>query len=160
MKNNDQRLKGTLRKTILVEKILYNESESKRISREFEIIHENGKLRKTMTYYKNNKSNNVLDESVLVREERSEKDYHFTCLEGAVRVAAIKRNPKIKYLKCSVLNARKGINEIKRMEVEKEGLKKELAIRLDDYPEEIQKEYKKRPILKKSRMPITGIKKK
>ena len=46
------------------------------------------------------------------------------------------------------------------MEVEKEGLKKEIAIRLDDYPEEIQKEYKKRPILKKSRMPITGIKKK
>ena len=99
MKDTDQRIKGTLRKTILVEKILYNESESKRISREFEIIHENGKLRKTMNYFKNNKSNNILDVTILVREERTEKDYHFVCLEGAARVAAIKENPKIKFIK-------------------------------------------------------------
>lgn len=87
-RNNDHRLKGTLRKSIEVNKIQINESESAKIGKDFEVVKENRKLRKTMTYFKNMKSNNYLDFTILVREVRTKDNYYFVCLEGASRIAA------------------------------------------------------------------------
>ena len=156
MKNNDVRIKGTLRKSIEIKRILYNESASERITREFEIVKENRKMRKTFKYYKAKKTNNVLNYTIVVREKRMGSDYYFVCMEGATRIKAMKENPRIKYLKCSVMNARKGKNEIKNVGRKRTVVEERSAINLHDYLEKIKEEHK-RPMLIKSRMPIMGV---
>jgi hypothetical protein len=149
--------KGTLRKIVPIEKILVNESKSNRIDDSFNITKEDRKLRKTIEHYTKLNSNNVLDPTILLREERTENDYYFVCVEGATRIMAIKKNPKIKYLKCQVMNARKGVNEITRVQVQEDERRKEQVIfTTEGISEETREKYTAKPSLKKARMPTMG----
>ena len=146
-----------LQKTVEIEKIIKNASNSQRINDGFEIIKTNRKLRKTMQYFKKYKKNNYLDSTILLQEMRTEKGYYFLCLEGAARIVAMKQNKKIRFLKCKVKGAIKGVNEIKRIENEYREINTEvITIRFDDYPEEIKKQYSKKPNMIRTRIPIMG----
>ena len=147
-----------LQKTVEIEKIIKNISDSKRINEGFEIIKTNRKLRKTMQYFKNYKKNNYLDSTILLQEMRTEKGYYFLCLEGAARIVGMKHYKRIRFLKCRVNGALKGVNEIKRInddyiEIRKRGT---TVIRFDDCPVEIKEQYSKKPIMTRTRVPIMG----
>jgi hypothetical protein len=115
------------------------------------------KLRKSVEYYGRLTSNNVLDPTILLREERTERDYYFVCLEGATRIMAMRRNKKIKYLKCRVKNARKGINEIRGEQVQDEQKRKEeIVFTTEGIREEIREKYEAKPMLRRARMPRMG----
>ena len=150
-----------VKKMVEVEKILFNQSKSSRIDEDFNVKQENRKYRKTLEYIGRIKTNNYLDPSIILREERTDDDYHFVCVEGATRVKAIKSNPKIKYLKCSVANAIIGVNEIKPSRVKYEDKKtysyrtKPIEINFDA-PEDIKKQYSKKISLQKSKLPTMG----
>ena len=151
--------KRILKKTVYVSKILRNESTTgNRIDENFNIVRMNKRLRKTMEYYGRKRNNNCLDPGILLEEVRVKDGYYFVCLEGAARIMSIKRNNKIKYLKCRVQGAIKGENEIKKIENEYIEIKKEktITIRFDDCPEEIKIEYSKKPIMVRTRMPTLG----
>ena len=153
-----------VKKMVEVEKILYNESNSSRIDKDFNIKVENRKFRKTLDYIGRIKTNNYLDPSILLREESTDDDYHFVCIEGAARVKAIKNNPKIKYLKCSVANAVVGKNEIKPSRTRPEerrsyGSRESVEITFDA-PESVKKQYSKKLNLSRSKLPTMGVSKK
>ena len=110
-----------------------------------------------MQYFKKYKKNNYLDSTILLQEMRTEKGYYFVCLEGAARILGMKQNKKIRFLKCKVKGAIKGVNEIKRIENEYREINTEvITIRFDDYPEEIKKQYSKKPNMIRTRIPIMG----
>lgn len=158
---NSKRPEGIVKKMVEVEKILFNESNSSRIDQDFNIKTENRKFRKTLEYIGRIKTNNYLDPSIILREERTDDDYHFVCLDGAARIKAIKSNPKIKYLKCSVANAIVGVNEIKpsraRIEERKSYSNRSRNIEINfDAPEDIKKQYSKKLNLSKSKLPTMG----
>lgn len=160
--SNNYTKDNIVKKMVEVEKILYNESKSSRIDENFNIKQENRKFRKTLDYIGRIKTNNYLDPSILLREETNEDDgdYYFVCVEGAVRVKAIKNNPKIKYLKCSVANAEVGKNEIKPSRVRNEERQSYRAKPVEitfDAPESVKKQYSKKLNLSKSKLPTMGI---
>ncbi len=151
---------GLIKKMVEVDRIKANESNSSRIDESFNVIQENRKYRKTLEYIGRIKTNNYLDPSIVLREERTEDDFHFVCIEGASRISAIKQNPKIKYLKCSVTNAIKGTNEIKTRKVKDDYLRdfqkpKPVEITFDA-PEKVKKQYSKKLNLSKSKLPTMG----
>ena len=159
--DNANNPEGIVKKMVEVGKILFNESNSSRIDQDFNVKTENRKLRKTLEYIGRVKTNNYLDPSILLREERTDDDYHFVCIDGAARIKAIKSNPKIKYLKCSVANAIVGVNEIKpsriRSDDRKDFMNKNKPIEINfDTPEEIKKQYSKKLNLSKSKLPTMG----
>ena len=157
---NQEVKEGLIKKMVEVDRILVNESNSNRIDKEFNVIQENRKFRKTLEYISRIKTNNYLDPSIILREERQDDDYHFVCLEGATRIAAIKNNPKIKYLKCSVANAIKGTNEIRKnqmksSEVQSRYRTKPIEINFEA-PEKVKKQFSKKLNLSKSKLPTMG----
>ena len=156
MKTTLEKRNGLLSKTVEVSRIRYNESDSSRITREFEVAKVNRKLRKTTEYFQNFKGNNFLDPAIILREIRTEKDFYFVCLEGAIRIWAMKQNEKIRYLKCKVQNALKGINEIKgvgkRIEL-KEVRTKPVVLRFDNIKQEVKQKYAGKPMMARSRLP-------
>ena len=149
-----------VKKMVEVEKILFNESNSSRIDKNFNVLVENRKFKKTLDYIGRIKTNNYLDPSILLREETDGDDYHFVCVEGATRVTAIKANPKIKYLKCSVANAVVGRNEIKPSKVraeERRSYRSNKPVEITfDAPESVKKQYSKKISLQKSKLPTMG----
>ena len=156
---NQSAKEGLIKKMVEVERILFNESSSTRIDKDFNVKQENRKYRKTLEYIGRIKTNNYLDPSIILREERTDDDYYFVCTEGASRISAIKNNPKIKYLKCSVTNAIKGINEIKGRNIREDlhgGVRsKPIEITLDA-PEKVKKQFSKKLNLSKSKLPTMG----
>lgn len=150
---------GLIKKMVEVERITANESESSRIDESFNVIQENRKYRKTLEYIGRIKTNNYLDPSIVLREERTDDDFHFVCIEGATRISAIKQNPKIKYLKCSVTNAIRGVNEIKSRKVKEDFREYERSKPIEitfDAPEKVKKQYSKKLNLSKSKLPTMG----
>lgn len=150
---------GLIKKMVEVERIVANESESTRIDESFNVIQENRKYRKTLEYIGRIKTNNYLDPSIVLREERTDDDFHFVCIEGATRISAIKQNPKIKYLKCSVTNAIRGVNEIKSRKVKEDFREYERTKPVEitfDAPEKVKKQYSKKLNLSKSKLPTMG----
>ena len=79
----------------MIEKILYNESSSERIDKDFTIKKVNRKLRKTIQFYKRFKGNNIVDRTIVLREKQQGLDYNFVVLEGTARILAIKGNKRI-----------------------------------------------------------------
>ena len=155
-----QKTEGLIKKMVEVERIIANESNSNRIDESFKVKQENRKYRKTQEYIGRIKTNNYLDPSIVLREERTDDgDYHFVCVEGAARISAIKNNPKIKYLKCSVSNAIKGVNEIKKNQIKSDDddyvRTKPIEITFDA-PEKVKKQYSKKLNLSKSKLPTMG----
>ena len=156
---HQEEMEGLIKKMVEVDRILANESNSSRIDSDFNVIQENRKFRKTLEYIGRIKTNNYLDPSIILREERSDDDYHFVCIEGATRIAAIKNNPKIKYLKCSVANAIRGTNEIRknqmRNDIQSSYRTKSIEINFEA-PEKVKKQYSKKLNLSKSKLPTMG----
>ena len=150
---------GLIKKMVEVDRILFNESNSTRIDKEFNVKQENRKYRKTLEYIGRIKTNNYLDPSIVLREERTDDDFHFVCIEGASRISAIKNNPKIKYLKCSVTNAIKGTNEIRGRKVRDDfhGPDRTRKVEITfDAPEKVKKQFSKKLNLSKSKLPTMG----
>lgn len=150
---------GLIKKMVEVNRIIANESSSSRIDESFNVKQENRKFRKTLEYIGRIKTNNYLDPSIILREERTENDFHFVCVEGAARISAIKTNPKIKYLKCSVSNAIKGTNEVKSNQIrnDQRDFAKSNSIEITfDAPETVKKQYSKKLNLSRSKLPTMG----